>query len=58
MVGREKVVAERNRNNNKHQHFGVVLNGLEDNQFTLNEGQTIVTDIVMVGQMKKIGNGF
>ena len=38
MVSRENVVAKRNRNNDKHQHFGVVLNGLEDNQFTLDKG--------------------
>jgi len=55
MVGKENVAAERNRNNDKHQHFGVVLNKLEDNQFTLNKGQTIATDVIAVGRMKRIG---
>jgi hypothetical protein len=57
MVGRENVAAERNRNNDKHQHFGVVLNGLEDNQFNLDKGQPIATDIIAVGWMKRIGIG-
>jgi hypothetical protein len=57
VVGRENVAAERNRNNDKHQHFGVVLNGLEDNQFTLNKGQPIATDVIAVGGMKRIGIG-
>ena len=57
MVGRENVTAERNRNNDEYQHFGVVLNVLEDNQFTLNKGQTIAMDIIMVGRMKRIGTG-
>jgi hypothetical protein len=55
MVGRENVAAERNRNNDEHQHFGVVLSRLGDNQFTLNKGQPIATDIIMVGRMKRIG---
>jgi hypothetical protein len=58
VVGRENVAAERNRNNDKHQHFGVVLNGLEDNQFTLNKGQPIATDVIAVGGMKRIGIGW
>jgi hypothetical protein len=58
MVGRENVAAERKRNkNDKHQHFGVVLNGLEDNQVTLDKGQPIATDIIVVGWMKRIGIG-
>jgi hypothetical protein len=57
MIGRENVVAERNRNNDKHQHFGVVLNRLEDNQFTLDKGQPIATNIITVGWMKRIGIG-
>jgi hypothetical protein len=44
MVGRENVAVERNRNNDKHQHFGVVLNGLEDNQFTLPQQGTADRD--------------
>jgi hypothetical protein len=57
MVGRENVAAEQNRNNDEHQHFGVVLNGLEDKKFTLNKGRTIATDIIMVGWVKRIGIG-
>jgi hypothetical protein len=57
MVGRENVTAERNENNDEHQHFGVVLDGLEDDQFTLNKGQPIATDIITVRRMKRIGIG-
>ena len=53
MVGREDVASEREKNNDEHQHFCVVLNGLEDDQFTLNEGQPIMTDKVTVGRMKR-----
>jgi hypothetical protein len=58
MVGRENVATERNRNNDKHEHFGVVLNGLENNQFTLDKGQPIAADIIAVRRrMKRIGIG-
>ena len=43
--------------NNDHQHFGVVLDGLKDDQFTLNEGQPITADIIAVGLMKSIDIG-
>jgi hypothetical protein len=50
-------MVERNRNNDEHQHFGAVLNGLEEDHFTLNKGQPIAMDIITVGQMKRIGIG-
>ena len=41
MISREDAAAERKGNDNEHQHFGIVLDGLKDDQFTLNKGQPI-----------------
>ena len=53
MISRKDVAAERKRDDNEHQHFGVVLDGLKDDQFTLNKGQPIAADIIAVGLMKR-----
>ena len=57
MISREDVAAERKRDNNEHQHFGVVLDGLKDDRFTHDKGQSIVADIIAVGLMKRIEIG-
>ena len=41
MISREDIAAERKGDDNEHQHFGIVLDGLKDDQFTLNKGQPI-----------------
>jgi hypothetical protein len=57
MISRKDVAAERKRDDNEHQHFGVVLDGLKDDQFTLNKGQPIAADIIAVGLMKRVDIG-
>jgi hypothetical protein len=57
MISRKDVTPERNKDNDEHQHFGFVLYWMEDNQFTLNEGQLITADIIAVGLMKRIDIG-
>ena len=57
MISRKDVASEQNRDNDEHQHFGVILNWLEDDQFTLNEVHSIMTDIIAVGLMKRIDIG-
>jgi hypothetical protein len=57
VISREDVMPERNRDNDEHQHFGVVLYWLKDDQFTLKEGQPITADIIVVGLMKRIDIG-
>ena len=57
MISREDVAAERKRDNNEHQHFGVVLDGLKDDRFTHDKGQSIVADIIAVGLMKRVDIG-
>ena len=54
MISREDVTAERKRDDNEHQQFGIVLDGLKDEQFTLNKGQPIAADIIAVGLMKRV----
>ena len=53
MISREDIAAERKGDDNEHQHFGIVLDGLKDDQFTLNKGQPITADIIAVGLMKR-----
>ena len=50
MISREDVVAERKRDNNEHQHFGVVLDRLEDDQFTLNKKGQPISPKQLVGK--------
>jgi hypothetical protein len=57
MISREDVEAERKGNDNEHQHFGIVLDGLKDDQLTLNKGQPIAVDIIAVGLMKRVDIG-
>jgi hypothetical protein len=52
MISRKDVAVERKRDNDEHQHFGVVLDGLKDDQFTLNERQPITADIVPNGKTR------
>ena len=58
MISRKDVAPERNRDNDEHQYFGVVLYWLGDNQFTLNEGQQITADIIAVGEGGMRGQPF
>ena len=57
MISRKDGTAERKRDNDEHQHFGVVLDGLKDNQFTLDKGQPIAAEIIVVGLIKRVDIG-
>ena len=48
MICGEDVPTKRNRDNNQHEKFGVVLNGLEDDKFVVDNGETFLTDIIAV----------
>jgi hypothetical protein len=48
MVGGEDITAQRRRDNDEHQHFRVVLNRLEHDNFAVVESETILTDIITV----------
>lgn len=49
MVSREDVTTERQRNDDKHQHLFVVLDGLEDDELAVEEGEAVLADVVAVG---------
>jgi hypothetical protein len=52
MVGGEDVATQRQRDNNEHQHFGVILDGLEDDKLAIVERETVLTDIIAVSKVK------
>jgi hypothetical protein len=53
MVGGEDVAAKRQRDNDEHEHFLVVLDGLEDNKLALEKSDTVLTDIIAVRSMER-----
>jgi hypothetical protein len=58
MVGRENVAAERRRDDDEHQHFLVVLNGLADDDLALKERETVLANVVAAGKVKAGDIGF
>jgi hypothetical protein len=57
MISRENVPTKRERNNDKHQEFFIVLDRLEDNKFAFEEGQAILANVVTVSGVegRKVG---
>ena len=53
VVGRENVTAQTGRYNNEHEELGVVLDGLEDDKFSVENGDAILANIGAVGGVQR-----
>ena len=58
MVGRENVATKRQRDDDKHQHFLVVLAGLEDNELVIEKREAVMVDVITVGRVEGRNIGF
>ena len=58
MISRENVPTKRERNNDKHQEFFIVLDWLEDNKFAFEERQSILANVVTVSRVEDRKVGF
>ena len=56
MVSREDIPTEGSGHNDEHQEFGIVLHGLEDDEFALDKRETVLINVVSVCGVK--GNNF
>jgi hypothetical protein len=52
MVGGEDIASKGGGDDDEHEQFSIVLNRLENNQFAVNKGEAVATDIVAVGRMQ------
>ncbi len=52
MVGGEDVATQRQRDDDEHQHFCVVLDWLENDDLAIVERDTVLTDAIVVSKMK------
>ena len=52
MVGREDVTSKRQRNDDEHEEFLVVLNRLEDDELAVEKRESVLSDVVSVRRMK------
>ena len=43
--------------NDEHEHFGIILDWLEDNEFAFDEGEVIATNIVTVRRVEGEDSG-
>jgi hypothetical protein len=51
VVGGEDVTSKREWDDNQHKHFLVVLHWLEDDQFTLDDGDAVTTNIIAISRI-------
>ena len=52
MVGREDVTSKRQRNDDKHEEFLIVLNRLEDYKLAVEKRESVLPDVVSVRRTK------
>jgi hypothetical protein len=57
VISREDVATQADRDNNKHEHFGVILDRLEYNELAILKGNAIFADIFTVCSRKAIDDG-
>lgn len=53
VVGGEDITTERGWNDDKHQHFLVILDGLEDDELAIKEGESVAADVIAISVMKR-----
>jgi hypothetical protein len=51
MISREEVATKGQRSDNKHEEFLIVLNRLEYDKFAVEEGDTVLANVVAVSGM-------